>query len=55
LHDTLLQGFASALMQLHVANDHLPADSPAKLLVARVLELMNHVAEDSRKTLRGLR
>ncbi len=28
LHDTLLQGFLSASMQLHVAVDRLPADSP---------------------------
>src|ERR1700745_4022651 len=27
LHDTLLQGFLSASMQLHVADDQLPADS----------------------------
>jgi Histidine kinase len=30
LHDTLLQGVVSASMQLHVANEQLPADSPAK-------------------------
>ena len=30
LHDTLLQGFLSASMQLHVADDHLAVDSPAK-------------------------
>ena len=30
LHDTLLQGFLSASMQLHVAADRLPDDSPAK-------------------------
>jgi hypothetical protein len=30
LHDTLLQGVLSASMQLHVANDRLTADSPAK-------------------------
>jgi hypothetical protein len=30
LHDTLLQGFLSASMQLHVAVDRLPADSAAK-------------------------
>jgi len=41
LHDTLLQGFLSASMQLHVADDCLPADSKAKPLVGRVLALMN--------------
>jgi ligand-binding sensor domain-containing protein/signal transduction histidine kinase len=55
LHDTLLQGFLSASMQLHVADDRLPADSPAKPLVGRVLELMTRVIEDGRNTLRGLR
>ncbi len=30
LHDTLLQGFLSASMQLHVAVDRLPEDSPEK-------------------------
>jgi len=33
LHDTLLQGLVSASMQLHVANDHLDDNSPAKPLV----------------------
>jgi ligand-binding sensor domain-containing protein/anti-sigma regulatory factor (Ser/Thr protein kinase) len=55
LHDTLLQGFLSASMQLHVANDHLPADSPAKPLVSRVLQLMGHVVEEGRNSVRGLR
>src|SRR5262249_29205908 len=40
LHDTLLQGFLSASMQLHVANDQLPEDWPAKPTVNRVLDLM---------------
>ncbi len=55
LHDTLLQGFLSASMQLHVADDRLPTDSPAKPLVTRVLELMRNVIDDGRNTLRGLR
>jgi signal transduction histidine kinase len=55
LHDTLLQGFLSASMQLHVADDRLPADSPAKPLVGRVLELMGNVIEESRNVLHGLR
>jgi signal transduction histidine kinase len=55
LHDTLLQGFLSASMQLHVANDHLPSDSPAKPLVGRVLELMATVIDEGRHTVRGLR
>jgi ligand-binding sensor domain-containing protein/signal transduction histidine kinase len=55
LHDTLLQGFLSASMQLHVADDRLPADSPAKPLIGHVLALMTRVIEDGRNTLRGLR
>ena len=55
LHDTLLQGFLSASMQLHVANEQLPADSPAKPRVDRVLELMNQVIGEARNAVRGLR
>ena len=55
LHDTLLQGFLSASMQLHVANDHLAADSAAKPLVGRVLEMMERVIEEGRNAVRGLR
>ena len=55
LHDTLLQGFVSAYMQLDVANDRLPADSPAKPLVQRVLDLMKQVSEEGRNAIRSLR
>ncbi len=55
LHDTLLQGFLSASMQLDVAADHLPVDSPAKPLISRVLELMRQVIEEGRTALKGLR
>jgi signal transduction histidine kinase len=55
LHDTLLQGFLSASMQLNVANDRLAVDSPAKPLVGRVLELMGLVIEEGRNAVRGLR
>ncbi len=55
LHDTLLQGFLSATMQLHVANDQLPEDWPAKPIIGRVLELMGRVLDDGRKAVRGLR
>jgi ligand-binding sensor domain-containing protein/signal transduction histidine kinase len=55
LHDTLLQGFLSASMQLHVAADHLSTDSPAKPLVSRVLELMRQVIDEGRIALQGLR
>jgi signal transduction histidine kinase len=55
LHDTLLQGFLSASMQLHVAADQLPADSPAKPIVSRVLELMGQVIDEGRNAVRDLR
>jgi signal transduction histidine kinase len=55
LHDTLLQGFMSASMQLHVADDRLPVDSPAKPLLGRVLQLMGRVIDEGRNTVRGLR
>jgi signal transduction histidine kinase/ligand-binding sensor domain-containing protein len=55
LHDTLLQGFASASMQLDVANDRLPEDSPVKPLVERVLQLMRQVSEEGRNAIRSLR
>ncbi|HTB94189.1 MAG TPA: two-component regulator propeller domain-containing protein [Candidatus Sulfotelmatobacter sp.] len=55
LHDTLLQGFMSASMQLHVADDRLPEDSPAKPLLGRVLDLMGRVIDEGRHTVRGLR
>jgi len=55
LHDTLLQGVISASMQLDVAQDHLPEESPARPLMARVLEQMRQVTAEGRQSLRGLR
>ena len=55
LHDTLLQDFLSASMQLHVANDQLASDSPAKPHVTRVLEMMGRTIQEGRNTLQGLR
>jgi len=55
LHDTLLQGFLSASMQLHVAASRLPADSPAKPALQKVQELMTRVIEEGRDAVRGLR
>jgi len=54
LHDTLLQGVVSASMQLHVAVDQLPADSPAMSPLRHVQESMTQVVEEGRNTLRGL-
>jgi signal transduction histidine kinase len=55
LHDTLLQGFLSASMQVHVAKDRLPEDSPVKPALTRSLELMGQVIEEGRMALRGIR
>ena len=55
LHDTLLQGFLSASMQLHVAAEQLPADSPVRSSLDRILDLMQKVNQEGRNTLRGLR
>ncbi|MEO8660892.1 MAG: two-component regulator propeller domain-containing protein [Bryobacteraceae bacterium] len=55
LHDTLLQGVLSASMQLHVASDRLPADSPARQPLNRVMELMAQVSREGRNAVRGLR
>jgi len=46
LHDTLLQGLLSASMQLYVAVDRLPVDSPAKPPLRRVLQSMTQVIEE---------
>jgi signal transduction histidine kinase len=55
LHDTLLQGVLSASLQLDVAEDQLPENSPTKPLLKRVLQLMRTVTEEGRNALRGLR
>lgn len=55
LHDTLLQGFLSASMQLHVAVDDLPDDSPVKLRLNHVQQLMGQVIAEGRNTVQGLR
>ena len=55
LHDTLLQNFLSASMQLHVAADQLPADSPTKPRLGRILDLMGQVIKEGENTVQGLR
>jgi signal transduction histidine kinase/ligand-binding sensor domain-containing protein len=55
LHDTLLQGFLSASMQLHVAAEAVPQDSPAKKLLSHVQQLMSRVIDEGRNAVRGLR
>ncbi|MEP7342140.1 MAG: triple tyrosine motif-containing protein, partial [Acidobacteriota bacterium] len=55
LHDTLLQGFISASMQLHVAIEQVPDDLQAKTRLSRILRLMGQVIEEGRNAVRGLR
>ena len=55
LHDTLLQGFVSASMQLHVAVEELPEASPARASLGRVHDLMRRVIDEGRNAVRGLR
>ena len=55
VHDTLLQGFISSSMHLHVAEKHLASDSPLKQRFASVLEGMDRVIEDARLAVVGLR
>jgi len=55
LHDTLLQSFLGASIQLGTALDKLPFDSPVKPKLDRVLQLMDQGIEDGRKTIQGLR
>jgi ligand-binding sensor domain-containing protein/signal transduction histidine kinase len=55
LHDTLLQGVLSASMQLHSAVDDLPAETPNRQELERVLNLMSRVSDEGRVAVRGLR
>ena len=55
IQDTLLQGFLSASMQLHVAIDQVSEDSPAKPRLNHVQQLMGQVIEEGRNTIRGMR
>ena len=55
LHDTLLQTFLSASMQLSVAVDGVPAESEVKPLLDRVLRIMKQGIEEGRNTIEDLR
>jgi len=55
LHDTLLQTFLSASMQLSVALDGIAPDSLVKPRLDRILQLMNQGIEEGRSTIQGLR
>jgi signal transduction histidine kinase/ligand-binding sensor domain-containing protein len=55
LHDTLLQGFLSASMQLHLAADRMPEDSPERASLRGVIDLITRVIQEGRNAVRGLR
>ncbi len=55
LHDTLLQTFLSASMQLSVALDGVSQDSMVKPRLYRILEIMNQGLAEGRNTIRDLR
>jgi len=55
LHDTLLQSFMGASLQLGVAVNRLPSDSLVKSELDQVLELMEKGIEEGRSAIQGLR
>jgi signal transduction histidine kinase len=55
LHDTLLQGFLSASMQLCLADQWVPTNSPAKPVLRRVLNILRKGINEGRAALQGLR
>jgi signal transduction histidine kinase len=55
LHDTLLRAFLSASMQLGVAVDGLPSDSPVKPRLDHMLQLMGQAIKGGRNAIQGLR
>jgi len=55
LHDSLLQGFVGVSMQIAVAVEQLPADSPAKPQLDRIVKTIGKVIEEGRNTVQGLR
>jgi signal transduction histidine kinase len=55
LHDTLLQGFFSVSLQLQAAVNYLPPDSLVKPRCSNLVQLMNRVLEEGRRTVQGLR
>src|SRR5215469_9046004 len=55
LHDTLLQTFLGASMQLGAAVDVLPKELPVKQRLDRVLQIMSQGIEEGRSTIQGLR
>lgn len=55
LHDTLLQGFLAASMQLHAAVDRLLPESAERQQFERVTQMVDRALEEGRCALQGLR
>src|SRR5262249_9418569 len=55
LHDTLFQGFVGASMLLDQAVAQMPADSPSKPALSRVLVLVRRAMDEGRAAMQGLR
>ena len=55
LHDTLLQGFIYASMQLNMLADQMPPDLPAKPSFLRALQVTDRVIDEGRKAVQGFR
>lgn len=55
LHDTLLQDFLSASLQLYVAVERLPENSPERDNFEQVRQLMDRAIAKGQNTVRGLR
>jgi len=55
LYDTLLQGFLSASMQLHLAVDQLPEGSADRARLDQALAVMARATDEGRRVLHGLR
>jgi signal transduction histidine kinase len=55
LHDTLLQGFIAASMQLHAVVDRLSPDSAEKQQFESVVQLVDRALDEGRCALQGLR
>lgn len=55
LHDSLLQGFVGVSMQINVAVEQLPEDSPVKPQLEKTVNTISRVIEEGRNTVQGLR
>lgn len=55
LHDSLLQGFVGVSMQINVAVEQLPENSPVKPQLEKITKTIGQVIEEGRNTVQGLR